>query len=159
MQRREALQRRAEKERNELSQLHLITSPEELTLALAEIDKTNISTAKKLETQVKIRKKVLHQGINVTFAQCRRQRPLNEIIKDVSLKTHQIFPIRLLWWDKICHKFELEETHEEHWYYGCVIGYDVATKLHEVIYDGEEEHCHFDLTQDLIMGDLKVLEC
>ena len=29
--RREALQRRAEKERNELSQLHLITSPEELT--------------------------------------------------------------------------------------------------------------------------------
>ena len=61
MQRREALQRRAEKERNELSQLHLITSPEELTLALAEIDKTNISAPKKkakkldlLKTQVRI---------------------------------------------------------------------------------------------------------
>lgn len=40
-----------------------------------------------------------------------------------------------------------------------MIGYDVATKLHEVIYDGKEEYCHFDLIQDLIMGDLKVLEC
>ena len=33
--RRDALQLRAEKERNELLQLHLITSPEELTQALA----------------------------------------------------------------------------------------------------------------------------
>ena len=60
---------------------------------------------------------------------------------------------------RVCHKFELEETQEEQWYYGSVIGYDVATKLHEVIYDGKEEHCHFDLTQDLILGDLKIIEC
>ena len=64
--RRDALQLRAEKERNELSQLHLITSPDELTQALADVDKSNISASKKkakkldiLKTQVKIRKKVL----------------------------------------------------------------------------------------------------
>ena len=47
VQRKEKHFNRAEKERNELSLLHLITSPEELTLALAEIDKTNISAPKK----------------------------------------------------------------------------------------------------------------
>lgn len=57
--------------------------------------------------------------------------------------------------DRECHKFELEETQEEHWYYGNVIGYDPLTKLHEVSYDDQEEHCHFELTQDLILGDLK----
>ena len=57
--RREALQRRAEKERNELSQLHLITSLEEL----AEINKANSASKKKakkldiLKTQVCTRKK------------------------------------------------------------------------------------------------------
>ena len=89
---------------------------------------------------------MLHQGINVTFAQCRRQHPLNEIIKDVldfltKNPPNIPDPISMVG-RKICHKFELEETHEEHWYYGCVIGYDVATRLHEVIYDGDEEHCH-----------------
>lgn len=87
-QRTEALQQRAKKERNELSQLHLITLPEELVKVLAEIDKTSISASKKksqkidlLETQVRIRKKVIHQRIPITFTQCRRQRPFNGIIK------------------------------------------------------------------------------
>ena len=167
--RREALQQRVKKERNELSQLHLITSPEELAQALAEIDKTDISVSKKkakkldlLKTQVRIRKKVLHQRIAITFTQSRTQRPLDEIIKALSdfltqNPTNVPDPTSMVG-QRICHKFELEETLEEHWYYGNVIGYDAVTKLHEVIYDGEEEHCRFDLTQDLILGDLKLLE-
>ena len=168
--RRDAVQLRAEKERNQLSQLHLITSPEELTQALAEVDKSNVSASKKkakkldiLKTQVRIRKKVLKQGIRITFTQSRRQRPLEEIIKNLSdfiaENPLDIPDAASLIGRRICHKFELAETHQEQWYYGCVLGYDVTTKLHEVIYDGEEDHCYFDLTQDLITGDLKILEC
>lgn len=167
--RREAFQQRAKRERDKLSQLHLITSPEELAQALAEIDKTNISASKKkakkldlLKIQVRIRKKVLHQRIAITFTQSRRQRPLNEIVMALSDFLTQN-PIDIpdpnsIVGKRICHKFELEETQEEHWYYGNVMGYNAITKLHEVIYDGEEEHCHFDLTQDLILGDLKILQ-
>ena len=53
--RRDAHQRRAERERDELSQLHLITSPEELTLPLAEIDKTDVSTPKKRPRNLKLK--------------------------------------------------------------------------------------------------------
>ena len=30
------------------------------------------------------------------------------------------------------------------WYSGTVIGYNAATKMHEISYEGEDEHCHFD---------------
>lgn len=166
--RRDAILQRAKKERSELSQLHLITSPEELSLALAEIDKTKLSEAKKkakklnlLKTQVRIRKKVLQQTVGITFTRCRRQRPLGEVIKDLSefIDNHPSDlpdPASLVG-RRICHKFELEDTLEEQWYYGSILGYDAATKLHELIYDGEVDHCYFDIVQDLIMGELKVL--
>ena len=104
---------------------------------------------------------MLHQRIPITFTQSRRQHPLNEIIKALSDFLTQnptdVPDPNSIVGQRICHKFELEETQEEHWYYGSVIGYDPLTKLHEVSYDDEEEHCHFDLTQDLILGDLKFL--
>ena len=50
----------------------------------------------------------------------------------------------------ISHKFELEETCEEKWY-------RLVTKLYEIAYDEEDESCHFDLTQDLIMGNLQIM--
>lgn len=34
--------------------------------------------------------------------------------------------------------------------------YDAVSKTHELVYQGEEEHCYFDLTLDLLSGDLKV---
>ena len=62
--RREALKRKAQQERNELSQLHLITTSEELCQATVEMDTKNNSAAKKtslkhtlVSAQVKIRKK------------------------------------------------------------------------------------------------------
>ena len=86
--RREALQQIAKKERDELAKLHLITSPEELAQAVAEIDKTSNSTSKKksmklnlLKLKYILEKKVLNQKITITFTQSRRQHPLNEIIK------------------------------------------------------------------------------
>lgn len=61
--RREALKLKAHKERNALSQLHLITTSEELQQAISDIDNKSLSLAKKtaekpslLSTQIKIRK-------------------------------------------------------------------------------------------------------
>ena len=47
---------------------------------------------------------------------------------------------------------------EVKWYCGTIISYDVTTKLHEIEYDGEEEHCYFDLVIELLSGDIKVLD-
>ena len=89
--RREALKLKAHQERNALSQLHLITTSEELQQAISDIDNKSLSAAKKtaekrslLSTQIKIRKKVLGQNIHITFSHLRKQRPTSEILKELS---------------------------------------------------------------------------
>lgn len=57
----------------------------------------------------------------------------------------------------ISHKFVNDTDQQEVWYEGFIVGYDVATKMHEVAYVEEEDHCHFDLTNDLRDGDLIIL--
>ena len=57
----------------------------------------------------------------------------------------------------ISHKFELEDTNDIKRYNGMVVDYDTYTKVHEVLYDEEEESCFFGLILDLLNGDLKVL--
>lgn len=78
--RREALKRKAQQERDRLSQLHLVTASEELHQALLRIDTENLSVAKKkaqklllLKTQIKIRKKVFGQTIHIVFSHSRKQ--------------------------------------------------------------------------------------
>ena len=39
-------------------------------------------------------------------------------------------------------------------YTGSVVDYDYDTKTHKVLYDGEENYYYFDLTMDIINGDL-----
>ena len=58
----------------------------------------------------------------------------------------------------IQHRFEIDNTSEVQWYHGTVIDYNDATKLHEIEYEGEEEHCSFNLRIDLLNGDIRVLE-
>ena len=91
-QKRDALHERLKKEKDTLSKIHLITSPNELTEALVAIDRESISKSKKsqkklmlLKTQIKIRKKILNQKIRIAFSHCRKQRPLHEIAKDLSV--------------------------------------------------------------------------
>ena len=116
----------------------------------------NVSASKKkakkltLKTQVRIRirKKVLKQGICITFfTRSRRQRLLEETVKIFLIPFAENPPdipdAASLIGQRICHKFELAETHQEQWYYGCVLGYDVTN---EVIYNGEDQCC-FDLTR------------
>ena len=42
------------------------------------------------------------------------------------------------------HKFEVDDGEFE-WFQGFVVAYDEETSLHEVVYEGEQEHCHFNL--------------
>ena len=55
---------------------------------------------------------------------------------------------------QVKHKFKDEDACEEQWYNGTIINYNPYTKLHEVSYHGEEEHCFFNSIQNLITGDL-----
>ena len=95
----------------------------------------------------------------------KKQRPLSEIIKELSDYIDQsssecpefIRDPSALVGRCITHKFETDDTGEIKWYSGTVLHYDMATKTHEIMYEGEEEYCYFDLTLDILNGDLKVL--
>ena len=89
--RRDALLQRAMKEREKLSTLHLITSADELRNALSKVDCEDISVKKKTERKPAllrdqiIRKKLLKQKIQIPLTQNRRQRPLREVISELSV--------------------------------------------------------------------------
>ena len=38
----------------------------------------------------------------------------------------------------------------DRWFTGTVLGYDNTTKTHKIKYDGEDDHCQFDINIDLI---------
>ena len=101
---------------------------------------------------------MLMQDVTIPFSHSRKKRPLNQIVKEladyITSLSHKD-PNTLVGKD-VKHKFKDEETGEEQWYSGNVIAYNPATKLHEISYNGEDEHCYFDLIQDLIAGDLIV---
>ena len=79
------------KEKEELLQLHLITKSNELHQTLKDIaSEGSIATAinaKKLsllKTQVRMRRKVLSETVPITFSKSHRQRPLNDIVRELS---------------------------------------------------------------------------
>ena len=87
---REAAQKKCREEKEKLSQMHLITTSKELKEELLKINSEKISPAKKrnkkitlLQTQVKIRKKVLSQSVLITFSKNRRQRPVTDIMNEL----------------------------------------------------------------------------
>ena len=114
---------------------------------------------------MKIRKKVLGQKIHIVFSHLRKQRPVSEILEELSEFIEQnpvgfsefVQEPTSLVGKLISHKFKIEDTGEVKWYSGTVISYNPATKMHEISYEGEDEHCHFDVILDLLIGDLKVL--
>lgn len=167
---RDAREQRAIKERERLSNLHLITTTNELKHALSEIDSQSLSSKKKCEKkralvreQLNIRKKVLNQVIKLPFTHKGRQRPIDDIIQEFS---HVIeansdvgasavssceYSAESLVGREILHRFDVEG--EEKWYTGHV-SYNAVTHLHEVAYEGEEDNCFFDLLVDINNGDI-----
>ena len=57
---------------------------------------------------------------------------------------------------RVQYKFENEDTREPEWYTGSIVGYNSATKLFELSYDGEVDTCNFDVILDIILGDLVI---
>ena len=169
---RDALKHRAIIEREKLSKLHFITSPDELRRILLEIDNEDDSASKKVKKklaimheQINIRKKLFNQKIDTPFTHHRKQWPLCGIIQELSnfiAKTmtsrsgtgteSDIDPASLVG-KRICHKFEVDSQDE---WYDDVISYNAVTHLHEIVYNGEEEHCYFNLQEDILHGDLSI---
>lgn len=50
------------------------------------------------------------------------------------------------------HKFEVDK--EEKWFLGFIVSYNLNTHLREIAYDGEDEHCFFNLQEDITRSDL-----
>jgi len=169
--RQQTLKQNERLEKHTLLKEHLITSSAELHQSLADID-AEVSTervrkAKKLallKLQIKMRKKLLKQDIRIFFSHFGKQRTLDDVVQELgrfiessatSLKFADGF---LLVGKRINHKFELEDTHVDKWYSGTVVEYDPVSKLHRIRYDGEEDECQFDITVDIILGDLVVID-
>ena len=169
--RRQALERRAQQEREKLLSLHLITTSNELFKAVSDIDHMTTSTSKKkqeklslLRSQINIWKKVLKKKIAIPFTHSRSQRPVDVIVQELAdyIDASNLPPIvtfivsepTSLIGKPVEHKFEHEDSHEPEWYHGSVVGYDPSTKLFEIAYNGEEDTCNFDIILDLILGDI-----
>lgn len=169
--RREALKKKAHDEKERLLQNHLISSTQELSKAIEDIESESISASKKktkiislIKTQMQIRKKVLNQDIHIVFSHSRKQRPVSDILKELSDFIDKNSPFsailrspETLVGQKISHKFEIAEG-ETKWYDGIIVNYDANTKTHEIAYDYEDEPCHFDISIDVANGDLLVLD-
>ena len=177
---RRALQAKAKKERQMLSKQHLITTPTELREALEKIDAGDASNSKKkkeklalIRMQINIRKKVLNQKLSIPFTQHGKQRTQAVSIKEFSefVGAHKQTdphvpststqpdisdPVSLVG-KEILYQFYLESG-EHDWFYGVLISYNAATKTHKLVYEGETEHHHFDLTEDIMQGDIKIMD-
>ena len=163
----QALRYKEQMEKHTLLKEHLITTPEELYETIANIDKeVSVVTKRKrkklalLKVQIKMRKKLLKQNIRIVFTHSGKHRPVNEIIQELagfiaSNPVNMIDPFSLVG-KRINHKFELADSHLEQWYSGIVVDYNPISKLHKIKYDGEEDHCQFDITVDYLLGDLVV---
>ena len=173
---RDALKKKAGMEQEKLSKVHVITSVAELEELLQDIDSNNCSNKSKIEKKVKmlreqvtVRKKFLNQKIGMTFTQSGRRKPLNVLIdefKDVIIcnrytrtgeESCNYNPLALVG-KHISHKFICEDRQEEIWFEGFIVGYNAATKMHELAYIEEEENFYYDLTTDLQDGDIIFLD-
>ena len=178
-QRRPAMREKAAKEKKYLSHQHLIKTVSELKEALKEIDMCMNTTASKrkkekyalLRMQINIRKKVLKQNIKIALSHYGKQRPLADITQNLIdfIKEHPSPPVDIkepeleisdpfsLIGKSVLHRFTLDSG-EDQWFKGIVLSYDSNTKTHELVYEGETEHCHFNLYQDISDGDFKIID-
>ena len=173
------MREKAAKEEEYLSHQHLIETVPELKEALKEIDMCENSTAFKrkkekyalLRMRINIRKKVLKQNVKITLSYHGKQRPLADIIQNLvdfitdhpsqpeDIREHNLDisdPFSLIG-KTVLHKFTLDSG-EDQWFKGIVLSYDCNTKMHELIYEGETEHCYFNLRQDISDRDFKTVD-
>ncbi len=149
--------------------IRLISSPHELLDTIGQIEASNSTAAKRksatiqlIKTQINIRKKVLNQNIRIVLSHARRQRPLRDVIEELCIFISQNTPFfdilqnpKGIVGSQIKHRFVIDS--ETKWFTGKIIRYDASTKIHEVAYNQEEEHCYFNLSIDIANGDLEII--
>ena len=170
---REGLKKQLHEEKQKISQLHLITTSEELKEELQNIDCEKISTPKKknkkvalLKIQIKIRRKVLCQTVPIAFKINYKHRPITDIVKELcDFIDKTAFPTECAAFIKdpitlvgkqIRQKFKEEDSGALVWYHGTIIEYSDKEKTHCIIYDGDDEQYNYDLILDLLIGDLVI---
>ncbi len=114
-----------------------------------------------LREQIEVRQKVLNQKVVIPFTCSKKQRPIQDIIDELSQyiqRTSSSYVADVvnhpssLTGKAIWHRFVREE--QEKWYSGTIINYDFVSKLFELVYDDDVEHYFFDLMEDVNNGDL-----
>ncbi len=145
---------------------------DEFEKVLSDIEDEGLSAKKEsakilafLKQQIRIRKKVLRQKVKITVTTHGRKRPLSVLIQEVCelISETQLNSLNLpleysnpqsLVGQHILQKFVVDDNCEE-WYHGFVHGYDGNT--HSVTYNDTPKTFNFNLMEDLLSGDLKVL--
>ena len=151
----------------ELENVTVFRSASELHEALDRVTESGKkkTTLKIIREQIRARK-VLFNENKIYFTRGGKQRPLNQIIKEFEeyLNQNQNPTTHLVITDpsflvgkQVSHKFITDEERKEVWYTGEVIDYDSKEKVHVIKYDGEDQLCYFDLSVDIIEGDLVIL--
>lgn len=167
---REALKGKKQAEKEKLSEQHLITGVDKLTAVMSEIEDQDCTAASKksrklavIRTQVNIRKKILKQSINIVLTHARKQRPVPELVEELSAFIQEHGPhsellrkAQSMVGCRIKHRFKTDDGTK--WFTGTVVGYDSTTYSHEILYDEEEEPCFFDLAIDIANGDIFVTD-
>ena len=105
------------------------------------------------------------QRVNIPFTTKGKQRPLVSFIKEFSahlqcegassaVHSNNGYTSESLVGRRVLHRFEVEN--EEKWFSGFIVSFSPRSCLHEIAYEGEEDHCYFNLIEDLSNGDLIV---
>lgn len=153
-----ALERKQHEEREKLSQFHLVTLSDELEEELLAIKKKS-EKIKFLRTQVQIRRKILCQTVPIAFTANRKQRPVEDIVKELcDVIEKDILPAECqsfiknptsLIGRRIRHRFVDEESNTSNWCVGTVTDYSFQSRSHTLTYE-ESPLYEFDITLDLI---------
>lgn len=117
-----------------------------------------------LKEQINIRKKVLQEKLNIPLTSKGKKRSLSTIVQEFSeyLQSVELSSTastsrssEALVGKCILHRFEVDG--KEEWFEGHVVGYNVQTNEHEIVYDTEsDEHYFFNLLEDMSNGDLTI---
>ncbi len=78
------------------------------------------------------------------------------LLHSLHLEIHDDSDPFLLVGHRIIHRFSVSHD-EDRWFEGSVLDYDPVNRTHTVAYDSESDLCSFNLMEDILSGDLKVL--
>ena len=133
------MRQKQEAEKAELFQKHLIGTSQELHDVIEKIEAENTTDSKKrlkklelVRTQIQIRKKILKQNIQIVFSRSRKQRPVSDIVEELSDFITRNSPFlevlqnpEALIGSRIKHRFETNG--EMKWYSGVVVSFNVSS--------------------------------